>query len=396
VLFVGNTSLCTADPTCAFVFGGVVDELIEEAKRYSCSGVTGVTGGNVPRGSQTIELLKQALQMDADLRLFGVNGAAGELQGARLCLTTALVAEAVPPAESTPLEATQVPIGGVDVIRADSDGSGGVNSCEWAVYVGGVAAQQGFTRVQGLANGACETGLQKVLDDGVRLCDEVRSDGLDLLGRGQGVANGVGLLTAEFQAAIDNCKPKLIVTPSVISVEVGKTQTFSARTNEGDDAFDWTASDGTIDHGGTFTAPAKPGTVTVTATTRRILSGSATVTNHLPRRAGRVRRRVPDNQRHRGAAHRVDRARRPAAVHGHGAQRDQPGGHLDQQRREHHRGRALHRAPDAWRLHDHRPLEGGRDEERHRRGHRPAARCDRQDARLGGERRGRVGSSDRA
>jgi len=34
VLFVGNTSLCTADPTCAFVFGGVVDELIEEAKRY--------------------------------------------------------------------------------------------------------------------------------------------------------------------------------------------------------------------------------------------------------------------------------------------------------------------------------------------------------------------------
>ena len=282
VLFVGNTSLCTADPTCAFVFGGVVDELIEEAGRYSCSGVTGVTGGNVPRGSQAIELLKQALQMDADLRLFGVNGAAGELQGARLCLTTALVAEAVPPAESTPLEATQVPIGGVDVIRADSDGSGGVNSCEWAVYVGGVAAQQGFTRVQGLATGACETGLQKVLDDGVRLCDEVRSDGLDLLGRGQGVANGVGLLTAEFQAAIDNCKPKLFVTPSVISVEVGKTQTFSARTNEGDGAFDWTASDGTIDDGGTFTAPAKPGTVTVTATTRRVLSGSATVTITCP------------------------------------------------------------------------------------------------------------------
>ena len=125
VLFVGNTSLCTADPTCAFVFGGVLDELIAEAERYSCSGVTGVTSGNVPRGSQAIELLKQALQMDADLRLFGVDGAAGELQGARLCLTTALVAEAVPPAESTPLEATQVPIGGVDVIRADSDGSGG-------------------------------------------------------------------------------------------------------------------------------------------------------------------------------------------------------------------------------------------------------------------------------
>src|SRR4029079_5209753 len=125
----------------------------EEAQRYTCSGVTGVTGGNVPRGSQAIGLLKQALQMDADLRLFGGDGAAGELQGVRLCLTTALVSEAVPPAENTPLEATQVPIGGVDVVRADSDVSGAVNNCEWAVYVGGVAAQQGFTRVQGQATG---------------------------------------------------------------------------------------------------------------------------------------------------------------------------------------------------------------------------------------------------
>ena len=61
---------------------------------------------------------------------------------------------------------------------------------------------------------------------------------------------------------------------------------FSARTNEGDTDFDWTASDGTIDGGGTFTAPSKPGTVTVTATTRRILSGSATVTVKCP--AGQV------------------------------------------------------------------------------------------------------------
>ena len=161
-----------------------------------------------------------------------------------------------------------------------------MNNCEWAVYVGGVAAQQGFTRVQGLATGACETGLQKVLDDGVTLCDEVRQDGLDLLGRGQKVAIGVGLLTAEFQAAIDNCKPKLFVTPPSATVEVGKTQSFSARTNEGDTDFDWTSSDGTIDGGGTFTAPSKPGTVTVTATTRRILSGSATVTVKCP--AGQV------------------------------------------------------------------------------------------------------------
>ena len=69
VLFVGNTSLCTADPTCAFVFGGVNDELAEQAARYSCSGE-----GNVPRGSQAIALLARRCRSTRDLRLFGVNG----------------------------------------------------------------------------------------------------------------------------------------------------------------------------------------------------------------------------------------------------------------------------------------------------------------------------------
>ena len=74
--------------------------------------------------------------------------------------------------------------------------------------------------------------------------------------------------------------------PPSATVEIGQTVSFSARTNEGDTDFDWTASDGTVDGGGTFTAPSKPGTVTVTATTRRILSGSATVTVKCP--AGQV------------------------------------------------------------------------------------------------------------
>jgi hypothetical protein len=280
VLFVGNTSQCTADPTCFFVFSGVNDELAEQAAHYTC------LEGNVQRGSDAIAMLRTALEIDADLRLFGNNRRAAEFADERLCLTTSLVADADPPAQNDALSATRVAITTVDRKRADSDADGTVNNCEWAVYVGGVAAQQGFTRLQGQATGACESGLQKVLDDGVARCDRDRQDGLGRLGDGQKVALGVGLLTAEFQAAIENCKPKLFVTPPSATVEIGQTVSFSARTNEGDTDFDWTSGDGAIDGGGTFTAPSKPGTVTVTATTRRILSGSATVTVKCP--AGQV------------------------------------------------------------------------------------------------------------
>ena len=148
----------------------------------------------------------------------------------------------------------------VDRKRADSDADGTVNNCEWAVFVGGVAAQQGFARLQGQATGACESGLQKVLDDGVARCDQDRQDGLGRLGDGQKVALGVGLLTAEFQAAIENCKPKLFVTPPSATRRdrPGRCRSARARTR-GTRSFDWTASDGTIDGDGTFTAPSKPG-----------------------------------------------------------------------------------------------------------------------------------------
>jgi hypothetical protein len=279
VVFVGNTSLCTADPTCNYVFSGTLDWLAEQAAEYSC------LEGNVQRGSDAIEMLREALQIDADMRLLGDNRRAAEFELERRCLTVALVGEADPPAASDPLAATRVPIDTTDATRADADGDG-VTTCEWAVYVAGIAAQQGFTGLQAQASGACESGLGKVLDDGARRCDEDRAAGLELLQDGQKVALAVLLLTADYQAAIDNCKPKLFVTPPVATVEVDQTATFSARTNEGDGSFDWTASSGTIDGNGTFTAPSTPGTVTVTATTRRILSGSATVTVKCP--AGQV------------------------------------------------------------------------------------------------------------
>jgi hypothetical protein len=280
VVFVGNTSVCTADPTCNYVYSGTLEWLAELAgDHYRC------LDGNVQRGSDAIDLLREALEVDANLRLLQSNRQAAELELERRCSTVALVAEADPPAASDPLAATRVPIDATDTARADADGDG-VTTCEWAVYVAGIAAQQGFTGLQAQAAGACENGLGKVLDDGTRRCDEDRAAGLERLRDGQKVALAVLLLTADYQAAIDNCKPKLFVTPPVTTAEVGATVAFSARTNEGDSSFDWTASDGTIDANGTFTAPSTPGTVTVTATTRRILSGSATVTVKCP--AGQV------------------------------------------------------------------------------------------------------------
>ena len=91
VLFVGNTSLCTADLTCFFVFSGVNDELAEQAAHYTC------LEGNVQRGSDAIATLAASPEIDADPRLFGNNRRAAQFEGERLCLTTSLVADADPP-----------------------------------------------------------------------------------------------------------------------------------------------------------------------------------------------------------------------------------------------------------------------------------------------------------
>ena len=103
------------------------------------------------------------------MRLLGFNREASGFETERLCLTAALVGEAEPPAQSDPLAATRVPIDATDGARADADGDG-VTACEWAVYVADIAAQQGFTGLQARATGACERGLQTVLDDGIRRC----------------------------------------------------------------------------------------------------------------------------------------------------------------------------------------------------------------------------------
>ena len=95
--------------------------------------------------------------------------------------------------------------------------------------------------------GRCEKGLRKVLEQGGRRCDEVLSEGRDVLDRGLRVAAALGLLADEFTAAIDNCRPKVFITPPSASVETGKGVAFTARSNEGDSDFTWTTTAGAID-----------------------------------------------------------------------------------------------------------------------------------------------------
>jgi hypothetical protein len=284
--FAPNPSDCENDPTCAFVLSGTTGLLDAQASRFRCLGATGLFDGDPPRGSEALDALRLGLQIDADLRLLGRNRQASQLSDARLCITRGLVQEATTPAEDDPTGITAVPITAADAARADRDGDGKANNCEWAVQVAGTAAIQGFVSLQSQAQDACERGLQKMIDDGAKRCDEVLTEGKDILEKGQKVAVAVGVLVAEFDAALAECKPKVFVTPKTVNVEIGKTQSFTARSNEGDTDFDWTTTDGTIDVNGLLTAPAAPGSLTVTATTRRILSGTATVTVTCP--AGQV------------------------------------------------------------------------------------------------------------
>ena len=74
-------------------------------------------------------------------------------------------------------------------------------------------------------------------------------------------------LDGEFDAAIHECEPKITVTPAGPSVEIGKTEDFTATSEEpGDTSFTWSADKGTIDPSGHFTAPMEPGPVVVKAT----------------------------------------------------------------------------------------------------------------------------------
>jgi hypothetical protein len=265
---------CLTDETCAELVRRSGDLLEQRASKFSC-------GFRDP--GEAIALLRDGLLIDGDLQLIGRGSKGRQLERERECITNALVSAAAGPASNEPLARAGIgTLNPSDRFHADLDADGVVVNVEWGIFLAGIAAQQDFGRLQGRIQAAAETGLNKVLTDGTETCDKTLSVGKDLLEKGQKIANAAGLLAAEFAAALENCIPRVFVTPAAVTVEVGKTQAFSARSNEGDTSFDWTAGAGSVDTVGLFTAPENPGQVTVTATVRRIVKGTATVTVVCP------------------------------------------------------------------------------------------------------------------
>ena len=270
---------CLTEATCTELVRRSADLLEREAKTITC--------GSRDVGDN-LTLLRDGLLIERNLRLVGRDREPNRIARERACITNSLVTAAVGPASTDVLGSSAIAgsLSKADRATADFDGDKTVSNGEWAGFLAGVAAAQGFVDHQSRALGALESGLATVLESGKALCDQTLEDGRALLQRGKRLADATGILAADFAAAIDSCIPKVFVTPSSASVEVGQTKAFAARSNEGDTTFDWSATDGTVDGAGVFTAPTKPGTVTVTATVRRITKGTATVTVTCP--AGQV------------------------------------------------------------------------------------------------------------
>ena len=270
---------CLTEATCTELVRRATELLEQEARKITC--------GSRDVGDN-LTLIRDGLHVERNLRLVGKEAEPNRIARERACITNSLVTAAVGPSSADVLgtSALVATVAAADRKTADFDGDKTVSNGEWAGFLAGVAAAQGFVDHQARALGALETGLGTVLASGKALCDQTLEDGRALLERGRKLADATGTLAADFAAAIDACVPKVFVTPATASVEVGQTQAFAARSNEGDTTFDWTATDGTVDGVGLLTAPTKPGTITVTATVRRITKGTATVTVTCP--AGQV------------------------------------------------------------------------------------------------------------
>lgn len=177
------------------------------------------------------------------------------------------------------------------VVHGDVDGDGKVREVECALYVAGLASQQNFGLTHNLGIAAATDGLQKVLDDGKELCDDGFFDeGGRKLRDGLTIAVAAQILHQELGEALEECVPRVVVTPDQHSVEVGKTATFHAETNDPRDTngFRWSSSRGRISQAGELTAPDRPGALDVTAESRNHSDrkGEARVTVTCP--AGQV------------------------------------------------------------------------------------------------------------
>ncbi len=246
---------CLADPTCRYTRERALDALDRDVER-TCGGSLAST---IP---PLAEAVRRVLAIEATEQAEGLKPSGGDC---RRRIVAHMVSLTDGPARSDPLGVSGACASGL----GDADGDGQTRDVECAIAVGAIAAQQGFADLQAKAQDAAVAGLRKVIADNGPKCDApgAFADGLRLLRQGAANAAPHALLTAEFDAALEECV-RITVTPSAVSVEVGKTADFTAKGKDpSDSSFTWATSrnDAKIDAAGHLTVPGKPGTVTVIA-----------------------------------------------------------------------------------------------------------------------------------
>ena len=182
----------------------------------------------------------------------------------------------------------------VDRFHADVDRDGTVVNVEWGFFLVGVAAP-------GLPPGFRD-GPWPPPRAGCKRCSGRGSQNAKrswttakLCSNGGGRSPTAQASSAEFESALAGCVPRVFVSPPRPRSRSGKTQSFSARSNEGDTDSAGRRATGPSTPRGCSPRRANPALSRSRPPFAASCKGSATVTVDLPGRAGRVRRGVPDH-----------------------------------------------------------------------------------------------------
>lgn len=170
---------------------------------------------------------------------------------------------------------------------ADLDGAGSITHFEWLVLVATDANLFGHFDLGQQGTAAIETGFDRIRTQSLEICETDRFAGRLRLEKGRAYAQRMLIPTRqeEFARALDACRTDVTVTPANPTIATGSTQQFTATvTSDLNTAVTWSASGGTIDAGGLYTAPSLPGSYVVTATSvaNPNRKGTATVTVTCP------------------------------------------------------------------------------------------------------------------
>ena len=263
-----HAGFCSSSPTCQVV-RQAADNFVGDFARHPDGGgcAEAAEAAFIHELEGTVNLI---FEMEADRQLLGDRALSG-LTACRANLVGRMYRLIHDTAPNDPLGVS----GPCAHTQVDLDRDGRVQEIECAVRVAGTAGLQGFTLTRGLAVADIQAGLRKILTDGKRQCEEERKfeEGVRLLIRGaqygQALNDSGALagLDGEFDAAINECEPRITVAPASPSVEIGETEDFTATSEDPTDtSFTWSVDKGTIDSSGHFTAPTEPGPVVVKAT----------------------------------------------------------------------------------------------------------------------------------